>query len=107
LGLLSDELVSWGNYLTASKAKLEAYNKTLISQARDSSGIYDKELGNMAENFITEEMFARFEEKSKEDPTKLTEQDYEDYALNVLGGYYKDKKFYNAAGEVQEDITDE
>jgi hypothetical protein len=61
----------------------------------------------MAENFVTKEMFARFEEESKKDPTKLSEQDYEDYALNVLGGYYKDKKFYNAAGEVQENITDE
>ena len=107
LGLLSDELVNWGSYLTVSKTKLEAYNKTLISQARDSSGIYDKELGNMAENFVTNEMFTRFEEESKKDPTKLTEQDYENYALNVLGGYYKDEKFYNAVGEVQEDITDE
>ena len=107
LGLLSDELVSWGNYLTVSKAKLEAYNKTLISQARDSSGIYDKELGNMAENFVTSEMFTRFEEESKKDSANLNEQDYENYALNVLGGRYEDKKFYDAAGEVREDITDE
>ena len=103
----SEQLYKWGTQLIGSQEQIDGYNKMLISQVGESSGL-QKEERAMAENYMTADMIAEEIDPKYREVLKggISEKEKELFAQQ--SGYrYEDSKFFDASGAEVEGVTDE
>ena len=103
----SDQLYRWGTQLVGSQDQIDGYNKLLVSQVGERTGL-EKEDRTMAENYMTANMLAKEIDPKRKEVLKggISEDEKREFAQK--SNYkYENGKFFDVNGAEVEGVTNE